>query len=161
MKYLLLALCTSLTAPAHAKCTAAQEHIISCMAGKKQLELCFNPHSEKLTYRFGPIGAPDLELERDAGDVRFRPWNGTGSAIWEYVQLDNKGYTYEVLVGYERNERRGFAGVTVFRDETELASFECENGGGAFLFDPLADALRERGYCTPDNGYMIKDASCE
>jgi hypothetical protein len=131
------------------------------MVGKKQLELCFNSHSEKLTYRYGPIGAPELELVRDAGDVRFRPWNGTGSAIWEYVQLFNNGHTYEVLVGYDRHKRQPFASVAVFKGETELAEFECDQGGGAFMFDPLADALRNRGYCTADNGYMVKDDSCE
>jgi len=160
MKYI-TTLLLILATPSHATCASDAEPILSCMAGQKQLQLCFNTNTENLTYRYGPIGAPELELVRDAGDVRFRPWNGTGSSIWEYVEIDNQGYTYEVLVGYERNDRTPFASVTVKKGETELALFECSDGGGAFMFDPLADVLRARGYCTPDNGFMVKDGTCQ
>ena len=149
------------TLPLHAQCADENAPLVSCGVGHKTLNVCFNETTEILTYRYGPLGAPELELDRGLDALELRTWSGVGNAIVESLEITNKGYIYEIYAGHDRREQTNFAGVTVSNGTTELANFACtRGGGGAWVFDPISVALRKHGYCPNDHGYFRRDEVC-
>jgi hypothetical protein len=147
--------------PIYAQCTDAKYPLVSCSVGAKTLNVCFNTTSEILTYRYGPNGAPELELKRGLDKLELRTWSGVGDAIVESLEISNKGYTYRIYAGHRRKNQTNFAGVTVLRGNDRLADFNCtRGGGGAWVFDPISEALRNHGYCPNGHGYFRRDEIC-
>lgn len=147
--------------PLWAQCADGKAPLVSCQVGAKSLNVCFNTTTEILTYRYGPDGAPELELQRGVHDLTLRTWSGVGKSIVENLEITNKGYVYQIFAGHNRMDHTNFAGVSVIKDGKRLADFTCtRGGGGAWVFDPISEVLQTYGYCTDDNGYYHRDETC-
>lgn len=125
--------------------------VLSCRIGGKLLELCSD--ASRLTYAFGPPGAPELQLSAALADGPVEPWPGFGSTIWEVSRFANGPYTYEVWLSVEKPQDEGddpplTAGVNVVKGDAGVADLSCDEGtlraGGVFA---MSDAMAAAGYC--------------
>lgn len=139
-----------LASPAWADCGGYERTFLTCQVenSSKILSVCFD--DEFASYRFGPqMGPPELEIIEPIATLKFRPWPGEGSVIWEEVQFFNEDHSYmitaatkrifpdesEAVVGEER-----FGGVLVHRISKTVADLRCDpdrivikNVGGSSL----------------------------
>lgn len=94
---------------------------------QKHLTLCFD--QDEVIYKFGALGAPELELHRDLVDVGHTPWAGVGRSIWNATSLTAGDVIYEVYFSADRlSEQPGAigGGVTVTRGGKMLADLACD-----------------------------------
>lgn len=145
MRAALLLLALAAPAPAHAACQG--DEAFSCQIGAKRVEVCY--WKGMLTYSFGREGKPELSLNEPLETVAFTPWPGVSSSIWETVAFRNKGYTYELWTGVERDpdstEPRS-GGVRVMQGEKTVAELDCDKGT-ATPMDALYDLKDGIGQC--------------
>lgn len=133
MRYVIaLMACTN---PAWATCLDGEEAFMSCQIedSTKSLRVCFD--ATTTYYRFGALGQPpELELSQPVATVKYTPWPGVGRSIWERVQFENEGYSYEVAAGFERMfgdeeyediPHRSFGGVRVTRGDDVILDLSC------------------------------------
>lgn len=148
-----LLICTN---PAWAECSSPDVTFLSCAIqdSARHLEVCVE--GAAVIYRFGPPGAPELELTTTAAEIDYRPWPGIGRTIYEEVTFENAGYRYEVYAGVHRDYAGDdeeviatqFGGVGVYEGEAEdpVASFVCTEGRVEFLWTmALSDAKNAAG----------------
>ncbi|MFE3837182.1 hypothetical protein [Pseudogemmobacter sonorensis] len=143
----------------------AVETFISCpVGGGRHLEVLIR-HGDfagegSFSYSFGPPGRPDLSLSVPMSAGSVTPWSGVGRAIWSSVRFFNADYEYEAWNSFDRLEQEAGlqAGVSVLRNGTLLAHFECQGGEIAPVFT-LEDAMAAAGYCwnTEDFGWRRSD----
>ena len=118
-----------------AQCIPGETEFASCqIKGKKtQVSVCYT--ADTATYRFGKRNAaPDLALSVPIVELAYTPWPGIGRDIWESVSFDNKGYTYELSVGFERmfegeaqsDGPRHFGQLTVTQGTKILSVMACQ-----------------------------------
>lgn len=141
LPFLLLAACAHSasdippTAPARpatptTQCRGMEQTALNCATAKgKRLSVCVS--GERLQYRFGPPGAPELVFPPDAeveGSVaRFRPESGfriNGAAYWDLV-FDNGGYSYDVYYQDGTGGGEEVGGVVVKKDGKDVATVAC------------------------------------
>ncbi|MEL6573809.1 MAG: hypothetical protein AAFQ64_19320 [Pseudomonadota bacterium] len=145
MRILGVASALTWAAPVFASCDTP---FMKCtfQGGAKAVEICLS--GSDVSYTFGRVGnAAELALSVPVVDVDYLPWPGVGSSIWETVTFYNDGYSYEVLVGFERNPENPahFGGITITKAGQELATLSCDPGSidwgwGTDLFDAKAAA---------------------
>lgn len=141
-----------------------EETVLSCQIGRKVLELCSD--GIDLTYRFGPRGAPELQLSAALADGPVEPWPGFGSTIWEVTRFANGPYTYEVWLSVEKPRSEDddpplMAGVNVVKGEQGVADLSCEPGtldtDGVFA---MSDAMAAAGYCWNFDAQHWQEGGC-
>ena len=104
-------------------CSEGAETIFSCSVGAKRLSVC-QLGDDRLRYRFGPPGRPELTLEASAR-LSSRPYPGGGETR---LRFSNEGYHYLV---FDRMARRDdgavedVAGVHVLDGGTHLTTLTC------------------------------------
>ncbi|MFT6651304.1 MAG: hypothetical protein ACJAX2_001153 [Celeribacter sp.] len=150
-------------APAFAMCAGNQVEVFSCSFGTKQVELCLTPDEQNLTYRFGPKGAPELELTRGYGDITLQPWNGIGRSIWEQVTIPKGQFSYVLYASFDKFDQTQTGGLDVMRGDQRLATLTCTNAGtqnGLFELDTLRFAMTDAGYCRRDTNEALQMGPC-
>lgn len=145
MRLLCLAL---LFSPAASFATCADQTIMTCRIGSKQLSVCQT--GTTVTYAFGPKGALEMSLAEPVETVDFVPWAGVSSAIWQSVAFANGDITYEVWDSVQRSPeskdpRAG--GVVVWQNDDMLAELTCDQGSVTGTVDLLYDAKSAAGLC--------------
>lgn len=145
MKYIIAV--TLWANPAWAACLADEQTFMSCQIenGLKTVEVCFD--NANAYYRFGVEGqVPELALQSTLAELDYRPWNGTGQAIWEEVSFQNANYTYAVHGGFDRPwgddvyediPHRNFGAVSVARDGQIFLDLDCDRASVVFTWDDL------------------------
>ncbi|MDG1377383.1 MAG: hypothetical protein P8P56_10270 [Yoonia sp.] len=130
------ALLIVLVNPAWAECGGYEGTFLTCEieGGQKVLSVCYD--DEFAIYRFRPKdGPPELELHKHISTLNYTPWPGVGRAIWDEVVFSNKGYTYTVVAGLDRDfpeehetaiGERLFGGGVVDRSGVEVADLSCD-----------------------------------
>jgi hypothetical protein len=161
-----LVVCTAVmtsAAPALAICAGNQIEVFSCSFGTKHVELCVTADEQNVTYRFGPKGAPELELTRGFDDIIVQPWNGIGRWIWEQVTLAKGQFSYALASSYDKFGQTVTGGLEVLRGDQVLASLDCAEGGneGAFELETLSMIMSEAGYCRNDTNDSLSMGPCE
>lgn len=117
-----------------AQCSPGETEFASCqIKGRKtQVSVCYT--AETATYRYGMRNAaPDLVLSVPIEKLDYAPWPGIGRDILESVSFDNKGYTYDLTVGFERlfegeahsDGPRHFGQLTVTQGNKILSVMAC------------------------------------
>jgi hypothetical protein len=147
-------------APAFAVCAGNQIELLSCSFGSKQVELCMTTDAQSVTYRFGPQGAPELELTRGFDEITMQPWNGIGRTIWDSVTLHNGQFSYALYAAYDKIDRTESSGLEVLRGEQGLASLDCI-GDPFFDLDTLRLTMEQAGYCRKDTADALSTEACE
>ncbi|WP_417243044.1 hypothetical protein [Celeribacter sp.] len=150
--------------PVWAICAGNQEPVFACSLGGKQVELCLTPAENRVTYRFGPDRAPEIELTRDFDQITVQPWNGIGRTIWDRVSLPNGGFSYTLYWAYDKIDQVVSGGIEVARGESIVASLICEDageGGALFELDTLNFAMQDAGYCRFDTADALRMGPCE
>jgi hypothetical protein len=148
-----------LAGPAFAACPG--ETYLDCPVGKgRQLEVCVV--GQAFTYRFGPVGRPELSLTVPMRDGTVTPWPGVGSAIWSSVRFPNADVEYEAWVSVERDpDGSASGGVTVLRGEETLVALECLPGSVTTPAFVLEDAMAAGGYCWDLQDFIWRpDGTC-
>lgn len=156
------ALCV-LSTPALAVCAGNQVEVFGCDVETKAVELCLTPDDESITYRFGPAGAPELELSRDFDEVTMQPWSGIGRYLWDNVTLHNGVFSYRLSWSYDKIDQAVRGDVSVLRGDTELATLMCDTAGersAYFDFDTLVFAMEAAGYCRSDTSEPLRAGPC-
>nr|WP_321508604.1 hypothetical protein [uncultured Celeribacter sp.] len=149
-----------LATPALADCADNMHRVLSCDLGDKTLDLCLDPYSVNLLYRFGPPGAPELELIRPLSSATYVPWPGIGRAIWEQVTLTNYEASYEVFWMFDKIDRLEKGGVIVTSGEELLAELHCTSSPEQD-FETLYQAYQVEGYCRGMSGQGMSLEACE
>ncbi|MCF2904542.1 hypothetical protein L0666_06050 [Octadecabacter sp. CECT 8868] len=147
----------AITNPAWAVCLPSEAAFMSCQIENSEsvLRVCFTEHTAY--YRFGALGQlPELELKESIETFDYTPWPGVGRAIWETVQFENNGYSYEVSAGFERMfdeeeyediPHRNFGGVRVTRGDEVITDLSCARETVDFTWDvALGEAKNNLGY---------------
>ncbi|WP_417249927.1 hypothetical protein [Celeribacter sp.] len=133
---------------------------MNCTVAGKVVELCLTPNENRVTYRFGPAEAPEIELTRDFDAITMQPWSGIGRGIWDMVEIPNGDFIYELHWNADKIDRTVVGGVNVRRGEAVLASVSCD-AGGYFDFDTLIFAMQDAGFCRSDTVDPLSKGSCE
>ena len=128
-------------APSATHCDAAETIHFSCStSGSKVLSLCGGPG--RLQYRFGPVGAPELEHPPDsrieAFTVEHRSYPRFEADVATFT---TGGFTYAVTEasgggGGPDAESNNFAGVYVLQGDDVVASVPC-TGPVSSRWEPL------------------------
>ena len=150
--------------PVWAICAGNQETVFACSLGAKQVELCLTPAEGRVTYRFGPERAPEIELTRDFDEITMQPWNGIGRAIWDRVTIPNGDYSYSLSWSYDKIDQEVSGGIEVARGETVLASLACEDageGGAIMELETLSFAMQDAGFCRSATYEALREGPCE
>lgn len=140
-------------ATAAGPCADAETAIFSCDLGTKVLSVCQLP-DERVRYRFGPPGKPELVLDSIA-HLSSRPYPGGGETR---LRFSNEGYDYLVFDLMRHREMpdegtglRGIeeqAGVHVVQGGVRLATLTCDGpaqpDGGKVLLGRLASGVEEQ-----------------
>ncbi|WP_282009155.1 hypothetical protein [Brevundimonas aveniformis] len=87
--------------------------------------------SERNSYRYGPLGDPEIDISRVPGEPGV--WQttvvGQGGGHQTHIRFRNDGYDYIVLSGEDGrladNPGRVYSGVVVMRGEEEVARLDC------------------------------------
>ena len=143
----LVVLLAFLSLPAAADCINDSQ-IFSCQVGAKTLEICH--WKGDLIYTFGPDAKPDLTIAEPLETAQFTPWPGVGSAIWEMIAFTNDGHTYEVYTSVERDpgaDQTLQGGVSVVKDDTQVAELACDPGTASNSLDVIWDLKESIGQC--------------
>lgn len=151
-------------APAFATCAGNQIEVFSCSFGAKQAELCMTTDEQKLTYRFGPKGAPELELTRGFDEITMQPWSGFGRSIWENVTVPSGSFSYVLFSSYDKFDQTHSGGLEVLRGDQTLASLDCLGNGpqdGFFDLQTLEVTMLDAGYCRQDTSDALRKGVCE
>ena len=125
--------------------------VLACDMGAKRLEVCAD--DARITYAFGPKGAPELTLSNPLDAPGFTPWPGVSRTIWDVVDFVNEDVTYEVFTSTERipaDEAKGPTrtdAVVVLKEEEVLADFRCDPDTVEGSVDLLYDHLTAHGMC--------------
>ncbi len=125
--------------------------VLACVIGQKRLEVCAD--ADRITYAFGPGGAPELTLSNALDAPGFTPWPGVSRTIWDVVEFVNEDVTYQVFTSTERipeDEARGPArtdAVVVLNEGEVLADFRCAPDTVEGSVDLLYDHLTAHGMC--------------
>lgn len=151
---------TVFAAPAFAICAGNQTAIYRCDVGSKSVELCLTPNERRVTYRFGPVDAPEIELTRDFDEITMQPWSGVGRGIWDQVAIPNGDFSYDLYWSADKIDRTVYGGVEVRRNANTVASLSCD-AGGYFDFDTLLFAMQDAGYCRSDPIQPLSEGPCE
>jgi hypothetical protein len=133
--------------PAHPACQNDSE-VFSCRIGARTLQICH--WKGALIYSFGPEGNPELTIAEPLETVDFTPWPGVGRYYWETVAFRNGPFTYEVWSSIERGPDATTgreAAVTVFRDDTEIARLDCDEGTASNSLDVIYGLKEAIGQC--------------
>lgn len=110
--------------PTH--CRNDEATLFSCQAKGKTLSIC-GAGDRVVTYRFGPIGAVELNLSSQAGDKSVAvsagslTYSGGGGA---YVAFANPPYRYVVYTAIVRDEG-DTAGVAIERNGRKMGALNC------------------------------------
>ncbi len=124
--------------------------LMACTFKGGQTAMSVNLDNGSVTYDYGPVGQPsDLVLTDAVIDIDYQPWPGVGSAFWEEITFENKGYYYLVSMFALRdpgNPEIG-GGVFVFEGETQIAQLDCDPGSAIFAEGELGSAKRAAGLC--------------
>lgn len=150
--------------PAFAVCAGNQNEVFSCSFGAKQVELCMTTDEQKLTYRFGPKAAPELELTRGFDEIVMRPWNGIGRSIWDAVTVPSGSFSYVLFSSYDKFEQYHSTGLEVWRGDQVLATLDCIGDGtegGFFELETLELAMIDAGFCRSDTSEVLRRGPCE
>lgn len=151
-------------APALAVCTGNQIEVFACSFGAKQVELCMTTDEQKLTYRFGPKDAPELELTRGFDEITMQPWNGIGRSIWDVVTLPSGSFSYQLFSSFDKFEQSHVSGLEVLRGNQTLATLDClsaDADDGFFELQTLALTMQDAGYCRSDTSDALRMGPCE
>lgn len=104
-------------------CKADEKAVLSCDAvqkgAKKRLEVCQSPTG--LSYRFGPLGKPELVLEQ--GVFAERPLVSGIEKTWTFA---NAGYTYRAFEVESSRAEDNASGVVVAQGDRDLATLTCQ-----------------------------------
>lgn len=110
--------------------------------GAKELYVSYNPPF--VYYGFGPVGSPELTIEKHILDLDVIPWNGVGRSIHEQVRFRVGEYVYTVYQAFDRTDHVRYGGVTVTENGVDILHLPCDPGGeveSAFVFfDTKSDA---------------------
>ncbi|MCF2870018.1 hypothetical protein L0664_02965 [Octadecabacter sp. G9-8] len=149
------------TNAAWADCLDGEGTFLSCRIADSEnvLRVCFT--ATDTFYRFGPLGqTPDLELMEPIASVDYQPWNGVGRSISEAITFNTGPYSYLTYAGFERMfgeeeyediPHRSFGGVTVTKNDTEIARLECDRSSVDFGWDvALFEAKQALGFVWDD-----------
>lgn len=150
----------ALASPAAAVCAGNQVPVFACDIGAKQVELCLTTDEARVTYRFGPSAAPELELTRDFDRLTMTPWNGIGRTIWDRVSIPNGAFAYDLYWAYDKVDEVTTGGIEVRRGQTVLAALDCE-AGGFYDLVTLSTAMQEAGFCRRDPADDLSQGACE
>ena len=141
-------LCVFLLAPIVA-CADSETEVFSCLIENSTKTLSLSETESDLNYRFGPKDAPELVLSAPKDSAKHTPWNGIGRTIWEAVAFEKDNFIYEVWTALdkfdaiENPDKARSAGVTVYKDGEDLATFQCDPRDLDFPAFVLDDALNE------------------
>ena len=151
--------------PVWAVCAGNQETVFACSLGAKQVELCLTPTEDRVTYRFGPAQAPEIELKRDFDEISMQPWHGIGRTIWDRVTIPNGDYSYSLSWFLDKIDQEISGGIEVARGETVLASMTCVDAGesGAIMgrLETLSVAMQDAGFCRSETYEALREGPCE
>lgn len=134
--------------PGGSHCLAEEEAVYSCrLQDGRVLSVCMG---ERIAYRFGRPGAPELDLVRALGSdtVSYEVERRRGEGRQTRVRFQNGTYDYVVYSQQSggRGEARlpGASGVEVRRGGREIARFECPTASDQTLIPVgmLRDAVR-------------------
>ncbi|PZX12542.1 hypothetical protein [Celeribacter halophilus] len=165
LSHILVAAVLSVAAsPVWAICAGNQETVFACSLGAKHVELCLTPAEGRVTYRFGPERAPEIELTRDFDEITMQPWSGIGRSIWDRVTIPNGDYSYSLSWSYDKIDQEVSGGIEVARGETVLASLACEDageGGAIMELETLSFAMQDAGFCRSATYEALREGPCE
>lgn len=112
-------------------CAAGEKVIYSCAFGHKVASICLAPKT--VTYRYGPLGRPELEIASNGADGRvFQDViMGAGGSSEDSVRFVNNGYNYLIYV-----ETRGAladppntisSAVEIYKGTEPAATLTCQH----------------------------------
>lgn len=103
--------------------------MFSCAIEGKTASVCVGP--ETVNYRFGPLGAPELQIASTGADgrVHVSDISGAGGGRQSAVRFTSDGYEYIVhaMQAGELTDAPGqsFAGIIVLRGDANVADLKC------------------------------------
>lgn len=79
-------------------CTAGEKAVYNCAVGRKVASICLA--ASTVSYRYGPLGAPELQITSNGKDGRVfqNRIMGSGGSSETAVRFVNGGYNYVVYV---------------------------------------------------------------
>jgi hypothetical protein len=110
-------------------CAEGEAVVFSCAIEGKTASVCVGPTT--VNYRYGPLGAPELQIASTGVDGRTHVSDlfGAGGGRQSAVRFSSDGYNYIVraMVAGQLTDVPGeaFAGITVLRGDTTVSSSEC------------------------------------
>lgn len=114
---------------AGAHCANGEAVVFSCTIASETVSVCVSP--TMVSYRDGPLGAPELEIASTGVDGRAHASDivGAGGGRQSAVRFSNGGYEY-IVHAMEAGQLtdapgRAFAGVTVLRGDAAVSDLEC------------------------------------
>lgn len=112
------------------QCVERETHLYSCpMADGDIVSVCVG--NREVSYRYGPPGAPEIDITVRAGDTGV--WqggvSGQGGGQQTHIRFERGGYDYVVHSGYTGSladqPGREWSGVAVQRDGAIVGSLAC------------------------------------
>jgi hypothetical protein len=110
-------------------CTEGEAVVFSCAIDGKTASVCVGPTT--VDYRFGPLGAPELQIASTGADgvAHVSDLIGGGGGSQSAVRFSSDGYEYIVhaMTAGQHTETPGqaFAGVTVLQGDATVSALAC------------------------------------
>jgi len=114
-------------------CRPGERVAYSCNFGRKAVSVCLGANTA--TYRYGPLGKPEMSLTSNGRDGRLHRElvTGAGGGTQVHFRFSNAGHEYIVYVGVQgalhSHPGDRWSGLVVMRGDEQVSSQDCPRNG--------------------------------